>query len=83
MTSLRMMIASSRRAWVLCLSLSTEFFVWLFEFNVCSLGDRWRSLSLELHRVCANIRSVCRVRGSVICQCLTFLSLILVCQHGV
>ena len=72
-------------AWGLCLSSLTKFFVWLFGFNVCSLGLGWWSLRFEVHHmiVFSNLRWVYWVRGSVTCQCLTFLPLILVCQPGV
>ena len=62
----------------------TKCFVWLFGFNVCSLGLGSLSLRFEVHHmfVFANLRLVYWVRGSVTCQCLTFLPLILVCQPG-
>jgi hypothetical protein len=63
-------------AWGLCLSSTTKSFVWLFQFNISSLG------CLGMF-VCVDLRSVGEVSFCVISQCLTFLSSVLVCHHGI
>jgi len=57
-------------------------FVWLLKFNNI-VRDEFGKVGASSGVVCVSLRLVHYIIDCLICGCLTFLSLILVCQHCV